>query len=176
MIDRIIGEILLIIGFIILFFLWMWYAEIIKPSRKKKRLEKLLRRRAIQEKRNEIWQDEYENRISKDRYPNDWEKRKSFIREKYKYTCQNCNIDLKEDPYYLEVHHTYKVKIEPHNLETLMLLCVICHAGRSTWNREELFRSEKLKTFQNKYHEYLSQNNEYYKKYLEIKKTKYKGP
>jgi hypothetical protein len=79
MIDRIIGEILLIIGFIILFFLWMWYTEIIKPSRKKKRLEKLLRRRAIQEKRNEIWQDEYENRISKDRYPMTGKKEKALL-------------------------------------------------------------------------------------------------
>ena len=134
---------------------------------------------------NELWAGEYANRLSADPYPNDWGKRKKYIREKYNFQCFECSIDLKNDTKYLDIHHTYSmVKTiqnplkknnplipkeitinEPHHLDSLIPLCIVCHASKSRGNHYKLFKTERAREFQHKYFDYLIIHNKYFKNY-----------
>ncbi len=115
----------------------------------------------------ELWPGELNNRCSSLHYPLDWENRKQFIREKYKYICQNCGINLENDSEFLDVHHTYSIPDKPHHLDSLILLCCLCHSqvSKKGLNHELMLLKGRVKAFINKYDFYLEKNNPYRKNY-----------
>ncbi len=75
----------------------------------------------------------------------EWQSLKRQCREKAGWKCEQCGIDLSDDPKYLDTHH---VRGNRHNnLEDLMALCIGCHAEQK-WH-------EEIKTKDSRYREFM---------------------
>lgn len=57
-----------------------------------------------------------------------WKQISEAIRERAEFKCEICNIHLKDDKYYLEVHHK-DYKKSNNSISNLQSLCVLCHAN-----------------------------------------------
>jgi hypothetical protein len=86
---------------------------------------------------------EIATKTNKDGYVIMWKQISEAIREKASYCCSNCSMNLKNERYFLEVHHLdYDKKNNHYN--NLKPLCVLCHATVDP-NHLLNFKSEPFK-------------------------------
>lgn len=95
-------------------------------------------------------------KTKKDGYVIMWKQISEAIREKAAYCCSNCNINLENEKYFLEVHHIDSDK-KNNNYSNLKPLCVLCHATVNT-NHLLNFKSEPFKVIN-----FIEKNNGYIK-------------
>ena len=56
-----------------------------------------------------------------------WEQVSEAYRESKKWMCEDCNVKLSDDKYYLHVHHI-DGNITHNNRKNFQALCVLCHS------------------------------------------------
>lgn len=76
-------------------------------------------------------------------YPENWAAISYEARKRVEYKCQECDLDLSLNPYFLEVHHLNHNKSDCSQAN-LMCLCVGCHSER----HDHLSDTDKLVKFQ----------------------------
>lgn len=96
-----------------------------------------------------------------------WKQISEAIRERAAYKCEQCDINLDQGRYYLEVHHIDYDKTN-NKLKNLEALCVLCHA---TVDEKHLnnFKKDSIKvnSFINYYSEFVMKNNTFnYNKWI----------
>lgn len=70
----------------------------------------------------------YDALAPENRYPKNWSSTSKRTRESKNFTCENCGINLKNNPRYLDVHHINGIKSDDSNTN-LKVLCVKCHSN-----------------------------------------------
>lgn len=106
-------------------------------------------------------QNEIATRIKPNGYVVMWKQISEAIRERVKFCCEKCQIDLSKEKYYLEVHHKDYNKTN-NSSKNLIALCVLCHATVDETHLN-IFKSESLKVeaFKVDYASYIEENNKY---------------
>ena len=98
-------------------------------------------------------------RTKTDGYAVMWKQISEAVREKNDYCCKKCRLDLRNDKYFLEVHHIDKIK-KNNQYNNLKPLCVLCHA---TVDASHLFNYNKhpikVNSFIEKNIEYIKSHN-----------------
>lgn len=83
-------------------------------------------------------------------YINGWDDISLRYRAKKNFTCEKCGIDLSNNKYYLEVHHSNANKTD-NKESNLQCLCTDCHANVDQFHRENFYQKpinkEKLRDF-----------------------------
>lgn len=104
--------------------------------------------------------NEIANKIKSNGYVLMWKQISEAVRESKDFKCENCNIKLSNDKYYLEVHHKDYNKTN-NDIKNLKSLCVLCHA---TVDKRHLanFKKDafKVESFIDSYTEYIKQKNQ----------------
>ncbi|WP_370214947.1 HNH endonuclease [Mesoflavibacter profundi] len=104
--------------------------------------------------------NEIANKTQDNGYVVMWKQISEAIRERIGFKCECCQIILKDEPYYLEVHHKDYQKTN-NSIENLKALCVLCHATVDERHLKN-FKKESLKVeaFIDLYREYIENNNQ----------------
>lgn len=63
-----------------------------------------------------------------DEYVEDWPKISNSYKKRQKFICENCEIDLKNKPSFLDTHHISGHKADNRD-ENLKALCIKCHSN-----------------------------------------------
>ena len=75
----------------------------------------------------------------------EWKSLSQQCREKASWKCEQCGIDLNNDPKYLVAHHVRGT--QHNNLEDLMALCIGCHAEQPSGGHEKITRGPDYQKF-----------------------------
>lgn len=90
-----------------------------------------------------------------------WKQISEAVRERIGFKCENCDIHLKDEKYYLEVHHKDYNK-RNNKIENLKALCVLCHATVDNTHLNN-YRTNanflKVNSFLDSYTNYIKENN-----------------
>lgn len=78
-----------------------------------------------------------------------WRARSIDCRQSANWKCEQCRIDLKDDPYFLHAHHKWGTKF--NDPEDLMALCIRCHAEQPGHGHETLKSDLRYQEFMRKY-------------------------
>ena len=78
-----------------------------------------------------------------------WQKRSSDCREKTNWICQECNINLESNPYWLHAHHKWGRRF--NDPQDLIALCIGCHAEQPGGGHRMLKYYPDYEEFMRKY-------------------------
>ena len=78
-----------------------------------------------------------------------WKKLSRWYRNQKDWRCEECQISLSNDPYYLHTHHIRGTRY--NKLKGLKALCVGCHAEQPGQHHRGLKDTEDYKNFMKKY-------------------------
>ena len=85
-------------------------------------------------------------------YPPDWNLRSLQCRERAKWKCKECGIDLKHDRKFLHAHHLIGTRY--NRPEDLIALCIGCHAKQFGGGHQSLTHLPEYQEFMEKYGKY----------------------
>lgn len=78
-----------------------------------------------------------------------WQERSIACRQSANWKCEQCRIDLKDDPYFLHAHHKWGTKFnDPGDLRAL---CIRCHAEQDGHGHRMLKYYPDYEVFMSKY-------------------------
>ena len=103
-----------------------------KEKQKRQKLREDRRRREPEQRANELWPGEYDNRFYRlDDYPQvktpDWNQRVEHVRRRYNFTCQACACE--PPSVFLDTHHMVPpAQGGNHSVDNLITLCIGCHS------------------------------------------------
>ncbi|WP_417421272.1 HNH endonuclease [Halomonas sp.] len=80
---------------------------------------------------------------AKEGYTDDWQEISRKVRKAADFHCQECNVDLSENPRLLHTHHLNGVKRD-NNPGNLKALCVDCHSKAPNHERMYVPRKDRL--------------------------------
>ncbi len=81
-----------------------------------------------------------------------WQSRSLACREKAKWVCQQCNMNLESSRHFLHAHHKWGTRY--NRPEDLIALCIGCHAKQSGGGHQMLTDSPEHQEFMEKYGKY----------------------
>ena len=81
----------------------------------------------------------------------EWKNRSQACREKAKWTCQECGINLQSNSHFLHAHHKWGTKFDAP--EDLIALCIGCHAEQSVGGHRMLKYGSDYQVFMGEYGE-----------------------
>lgn len=79
-----------------------------------------------------------------------WKQISEAYREKKQFICEECSINLKNDKFFLEVHHIDKNRLN-NKEDNLKSLCVLCHSKEHPNNYNKGTNMLKINEFRKKY-------------------------
>ena len=78
-----------------------------------------------------------------------WKEYSTWYREQRNWTCEVCQISLKDDRYYLHTHHIWGTQY--NDPKDLMALCIACHSEQPGGYHSRLKESQAYQGFMGKY-------------------------
>ncbi|MCR8666221.1 HNH endonuclease [Aestuariibaculum sp. M13] len=104
--------------------------------------------------------NEMAKKTKRDGYVKMWKQISEAYRERTGFHCESCRLNLREEKYYLEVHHGDYNKTN-NAIENLSALCVLCHATVDETHLSKFKKDNSLRvaTFIDDYSQFVKANN-----------------